>query len=203
VAHPGAAWRHGGGAPVGGAKKLARTTPSSSGSVVVGALASVPRCACLAWRDHLGPSLVSCGSPAMVADVLLLIDKLPAMAVCWLLRNARLHFTGGEGGRSPAQVKTLLGIAVAEHSDTCGCYSLLGGVFLGRIIPPFVPGETLGLLCRIGQWRHFSVVPFLKALCWLRGLRGSQRWWPRRSSARLGSAVSATAIGVMLRAVIS
>jgi hypothetical protein len=28
-------------------------------------------------------------------------------------------------------VKTLLGIADADHSDTCGCHSLLGGVFLG------------------------------------------------------------------------
>jgi hypothetical protein len=30
---------------------------------------------------------------------------------------------------------------------------------------PFVPGETLGPLCRIGQRRRFGVVPFLKALC--------------------------------------
>jgi hypothetical protein len=47
--------------------------------------------------DHLGPSLVSCGSPAMVADMLLLVDKLPVVAVCWLLGNARLHFAGGGG----------------------------------------------------------------------------------------------------------
>jgi hypothetical protein len=45
---------------------------------------------------------------------------------------------------------------------------------------PFVPGEALGLLCRIGQRQRFGVVPFLEALYWLQGLYGFQRWWPRR-----------------------
>jgi hypothetical protein len=45
---------------------------------------------------------------------------------------------------------------------------------------PFVPGETLGPLCWTGQRRRFGVVPFLKALRWLRGLCGFQRWWPRQ-----------------------
>jgi hypothetical protein len=38
--------------------------------------------------------------------------------------------------RSPARVKTLLNEADADHSDTSGCHSLLGGMFLGRSIPP-------------------------------------------------------------------
>jgi hypothetical protein len=155
----------------------ARPSPSSLGYVVAGVLASAPRCTLPAWHDYLSPSLPCCGSPAVVADVLLLVDKLPASVACWLLAIARLSFAGG---RSHARVKTLLGIVDAEHGDTCGCHFLLGGVFLGRTAPPFVPGKTLGLLCQTGQRRHFGVVPFLKALCWVRRLRGSWRWWPRR-----------------------
>jgi hypothetical protein len=37
---------------------------------------------------------------------------------------------------SPTRVKTLLGVAVADNDDTCGCHFLFGGVFLGRTIPP-------------------------------------------------------------------
>jgi hypothetical protein len=155
----------------------ARPSPSSPGYVVAGVLASAPRCTLPAWRDYLSPSLPCCGSPAVVADVLLLVDKLRASVACWLLAIARLRFAGG---RSHARVKTLLGVVDAEHGDTCGCHFFLGGVFLGRTAPPFVPGETLGLLCQTGQRRHFGVVPFLKALCWVRRLRGSWRWWPRR-----------------------
>jgi hypothetical protein len=33
-------------------------------------------------------------------------------------------------------VKILLGVAVADNDDTCGCHILFGGVFLGRTVPP-------------------------------------------------------------------
>lgn len=61
-------------------------------------------------------------------------------------------------GENPAR------LARCGHGDTCGCHFLLGGVFLGLIVPPLVPGETLGLLCRTGQRRRFDVVSFMKAL---------------------------------------
>jgi hypothetical protein len=100
--------------------------------------------------------------------MLLLVDKLPSAAVFLMHATACLCFVGV---RSPARVKTLLGVADADHSDTCGCQSLLGGVFLGQSRPPpFVLGETLGPFCWTGQQRRFGVVPFLKALCWLRGV---------------------------------
>jgi hypothetical protein len=40
------------------------------------------------------------------------------------------------GVRSLARVKALLGVADADHDDTCGCHFLLEGVFLGRAAPP-------------------------------------------------------------------
>jgi hypothetical protein len=85
------------------------------------------------------------GTPAVVVDVLLLVDKLPSAAVFSMHATTCLRFAGV---RSPARVKTLLGVADADHGDTCGCHSLLGGVFLGqrRPSPLFVPGETLGPL---------------------------------------------------------
>jgi hypothetical protein len=62
----------------------------------------------------------------VVVDVLLLVDKLlAAVVVCAIVR---LHFVKV---RCSARVKTLLGSAVADHGDTCGCHFLLGGVFLG------------------------------------------------------------------------
>jgi hypothetical protein len=135
-----------------------------------------------------GPSrflLSVLGTPVVVVDVLLLVDKLPSAVVFLMHATSCLR---SAGVRPPAWVKTLLGVADADHGDTCGCHSLFGGMFLGRSRPSplFVPGETLGPFCWTGQRRRFGVVPFLKALCWLWGVCGSQRWWPRRSSARLG-----------------
>jgi hypothetical protein len=51
---------------------------------------------------------------------------------------------------------------------------------LGQTVPPLRARETLGLPCRTGQRRCFGIVPFLEVMCWLRGLCGFQRWWPRR-----------------------
>jgi hypothetical protein len=123
---------------VGGARIHARPSPSSSGSVVAGVLASALRCTYPAWRDYLGPSLPCCGSPAVVADVVLLVDKLPALVVCWLLAIACLRFAGG---RSHARVKTLLGVVDAEHGDTCGCHFLLEACSWVEPLLPSCQGE--------------------------------------------------------------
>jgi hypothetical protein len=62
--------------------------------------------------------------------MLLLVDKLPlpsaVVTTCLLLAGVRF----------PARVKALLGVANADHGDTCGCHFLLGGVLLGRTAPP-------------------------------------------------------------------
>jgi hypothetical protein len=90
---------------------------------------------------------------------------------------ARLCFAGV---RCSARVKILLGFAVVDHGDTCGCHFLPGGVILGRDAPPLCARGNPRSACRTGQRRRFGVIPFLKALCWLRGLCGFRRWWPRR-----------------------
>jgi hypothetical protein len=77
---------------------------------------------------------------------------------------ARLRFAGV---RCSARVKTLLGFAVADHGDTCGCHFLPGGVILGRDAPPLCARGNPRSSCRTGQRRRFGVVSFLKALCWL------------------------------------
>jgi hypothetical protein len=58
----------------------------------------------------------------------LLVNKLASSVVFSMHATAASVFARG---RSPALVKTLLSVAVADHGDTCGCHSLLGGVFLG------------------------------------------------------------------------
>jgi hypothetical protein len=80
-------------------------------------------------HDHLGHFLACGGTPAaVVVDMLLLLDKPSAVV--------RLLLVSSLPGCGPAQVKTLLGVADVDHSDTCGCHVLLGGVFLGRAAPP-------------------------------------------------------------------
>jgi hypothetical protein len=82
----------------------------------------------------------ACGDLAMAVawarSGFLLVDKLPSAAVFLMHATACLRFAGV---RSPVRVKILLGIADADHGDTCGCHSLLRGVFLGQRRPlPFL-----------------------------------------------------------------
>jgi hypothetical protein len=61
-------------------------------------------------------------------------------------------FCPGEKPSSALPLRTTVTSAGATSSfEACSWV----GPFL-----PFVPGETLGVLCRTGQWRRFSVVPF-------------------------------------------
>jgi hypothetical protein len=144
----------------------------------------VPAC----FGETISVSSWCAGQSTVVVDVLLLVDKLlAAVAVCVI---ARLRFVRV---RCSARVKTLLGSAIADHGDTCGWHFLLGGVFLGRAAPPPCARGNPRSACRTGQRRRFSVVPFLKALCWPRRLSGLSEMWPRRFPARLGCAVSAAA----------
>jgi hypothetical protein len=64
--------------------------------------------------------------------------------------------------RSPSPVKTLLNGVDADHGDTCGCHSLLGGMFLGRVTPP---------LCARGNPR-FALSDWLAAVLRRRPLLG-------------------------------
>jgi hypothetical protein len=111
-----------------------RGSPSASSSSEPGGdrrSSPKPRCACPALAGPSRSLLGALGTPAVVVDVL-----LPSTSC--LLRfsmHASAHLRSA-GVRSSARVKTLLGVADADHGDTCGCHFLLGGVFLGQTVPP-------------------------------------------------------------------
>jgi hypothetical protein len=132
----------------------------------------------------------------VVVDVLLLVGKLPPAVVAggMLLLVSVLPGYGLLPGRKPCSA-----LPMRTTVTPTGATPSLEACSWVELSLPFMPGETLGPLCWTGQRWRFGVVPFLKALRWLQGLCGSRRWWPRRSSARPGYAMSATTEGVRLR----
>jgi hypothetical protein len=101
------------------------------------------------------------GTPAVVVDILL--PSTSCLLRFWMHAVAPLRFAGV---RSPARVKTLLDVADADHGDTYGCHSLLGGVLLGQIVSPLCArGNPRSALSDRPAAAFFGIVPFLKAMC--------------------------------------
>jgi hypothetical protein len=84
-----------------------------------------------------GPSrslLSVLGTPAVVVDVLLLVDKLPSAVV--FLMHATSYLCSARVW-PPAGVKTQLGVADADHGDT---YHLWKKGLQSRFVNPINPG---------------------------------------------------------------
>jgi hypothetical protein len=145
LAVPSAAWRCGCLAPAIGDTRACGPAPLICLWVSGGQsfLAPVPQCTC---PDLVGPSRsllgvlgYSCGGFQACSS------SSTSCLLRWRSRCMLLPVSVFVGVRSPAPVKTMLSVADADHGDTCGCHSLLGGLFLGRATPsPLCARENPG-----------------------------------------------------------
>jgi hypothetical protein len=107
--------------------------------------------------------------------MLLLVDKLPTLVVFADRLPLSVSVLPGCDflpGRKPCSALPLRTMVTPAGATS----SLEAWSWVESPLPLVARGNPRSI-CWTGQRRRSGVVPFLKALCWLRGVRGPRRWW--------------------------